>query len=135
MGDGSSQRCTASGLASSTKEGGHASKYRTSQSIHGGIKGDRLESLYLVAMSLGLRPGELFGLHWDDVDLDNETARVRQALQRLDGKFQLVETKTDRSNRTLALPNIAVKALRAQQVRQMEDRLAAGQLWSQSGLA
>ena len=35
------------------------------------IKGDRLQALYSVALSLGLRQGEALGLRWEDVDLDN----------------------------------------------------------------
>src|SRR5947209_3596690 len=33
-------------------------------------RGDRLEALYSVALSLGLRQGEALGLRWEDVDLD-----------------------------------------------------------------
>lgn len=42
--------------------------------------------------------------------------------------------KTERSRRTLQLPELAVAALRAHKARQAEKRLRAGALWQDSGL-
>ena len=39
------------------------------------VRGDRLEALYSVALSLGLRQGEALGLRWQDVDLENGPLR------------------------------------------------------------
>lgn len=47
------------------------------------IEGDRLEALYVTAVSLGLRQGEALALRWRDVDLETGTLRVRYALQRI----------------------------------------------------
>ena len=33
------------------------------------VRGDRLEALYVLAISTGMRQGELLGLRWQDVDL------------------------------------------------------------------
>jgi integrase len=63
---------------------------------------DPLGSLNLLALVHGLRQGEALGLEWRDVDLDGRTIRVRQALQTVDGKRQLVETKTRQSKRVVA---------------------------------
>ncbi|MGB3305524.1 MAG: site-specific integrase [Thermomicrobiales bacterium] len=43
--------------------------------------GERLEALYWVAISLGLRQAELFGLRWSDVDLEEGVLHVRKQLQ------------------------------------------------------
>ncbi len=43
-------------------------------------KGDRLETLYVLAIHTGLRQGELLGLKWDDVDLDRGTLQVLRIL-------------------------------------------------------
>ena len=91
--------------------------------------GDRLEALFTVATSLGLRQAEALGLRWDDLDLDGARLSVRVSLQRIDGKPQLVETKTDKSRRTIKLPQFAVAALRAHRARQAEERLVAGSRW------
>jgi integrase len=98
------------------------------------IVGDRLEALYRVALSLGLRQGEALALAWSDLDLENSSLRVRHTLQRLGGQHTLKEPKTERSKRTLALPTSVVIALRAHKARQNEERLALGELWHDSGL-
>ena len=43
--------------------------------------GDRLAPLWAVMVYSGCREGELLGLRWDDVDLDNGTIRIRRTLQ------------------------------------------------------
>ncbi len=98
-------------------------------------KGERLEALYTVALALGLRKGEICALSWDNLDLDGARLSVVNSLQRIRDRhttegpktrLEIVETKTQKSQRTLPLPQYAVKALRAHRVRQMEARLAAG---------
>lgn len=96
-------------------------------------KGDRLEALYSVAIALGLRSGEALGLRWEDVDLDGRTLRVRFALQRIDGKLTLKEPKTEKSKRTVSMPDATVRALRAHRIRQVEERLLAGSRWQDRG--
>jgi integrase len=107
------------------------------------LAGDRLEALYVLALGLGLRQGELLGLRWSDIDLDRGELRVRRALQKIRGEgFKLVDVKTDLSRRTLALPPTLVEVLVAHQHRQDGGdgrRWAAGRraVWSsrrQSGL-
>ena len=90
------------------------------------IKGDRLEALYSVALTMGLRQGEALGLEWKDVDLELGYLRVHKQLQRNDGKFQLVEPKTARSRRTLALPASIVQSLRDHRLRQADERRVIG---------
>lgn len=65
-----------------------------------------------VAVSTRLRPGELLGLTWGDVNLEERTLRVRQAVQRFGGSLQATGVKTQRSRRTIPLPGLAVVALR-----------------------
>ena len=65
---------------------------------------DRLGALYSVALAMGLRQGEAFGLRWEDVDLSEGVVHVRHQLQRLNGQVQLVEPKTARSGRTWSSP-------------------------------
>ena len=45
------------------------------------IRGNRLEALFTVAISIGLRQGEASGLRWRDVDFEAGTLRIRYALQ------------------------------------------------------
>ncbi len=97
------------------------------------VKGDRLEALYSVALSLGLRQGEALGLRWDDVDLENGTLTVRYALQRVNSKLELVEPKTKKSRRTIALPSVAVNALTKHKLTQDSERQWAGDRWQETG--
>ncbi len=98
------------------------------------VKGDRLEAFYSVAVPLGLRRGEALGLRWEDVDFDKGLLHVRQALQRVGGKLQFTEPKTRTSRRSINLPQICVAALRAHRIRQLEERLLAGDRWQEHGL-
>ncbi len=98
------------------------------------VKGDRLEALYSVALTMGLRQGEALGLRWQDVDLDMGYVRVTKQLQRIDGTLQLVEPKTKRSRRTLALPSSIRTALVQHRDGQRDERTAAGERWIDTGL-
>ncbi len=85
------------------------------------VAGDRLEALYTVALTMGLRQGEALGLRWQDIDFDAGQLRVRHQLQRVERRLTLVPTKTDRSRRTLALPAATVVSLRAHRQRQARE--------------
>jgi integrase len=64
-------------------------------------KGERLYALYVLALCLGLRRGELLGLRWEDIDLDSGTLEVVQTLQRVGGALRFVRPKTEDSARTI----------------------------------
>jgi integrase len=90
--------------------------------------------LFVVAVYLGLRRGELLGLQWEHLDLEKETLQVVQTLQRVDGQLQLLPPKTRRSRRTVPLPPPVVEALKAHRVAQGKERLAAGADWQDTGM-
>ena len=97
------------------------------------VRGDRLEAAYVVALTLGLRRGELLGLTWDDVDLDSDrpSITVVRALRRQSGVgLVLGEVKTAGSRRRVHLPGPAVDALRRHRKRLAEERLAFGPGWT-----
>ena len=94
-----------------------------------------------VALMCGLRPGELLGLRWEDVDFKAGVIRVRKCLKALPdpvtGKRVLVlETlKTERSRRTIRMPRQVVAALLALRKEQAAARLKLGALYDVRGLA
>ncbi|MDO8616866.1 MAG: tyrosine-type recombinase/integrase [Dehalococcoidia bacterium] len=94
------------------------------------ISGDRLEALYAVSLSLGLRQGEALGVGWDDVSLEERTLTVRHTLQRYGGAYHRDDPKTERSRRTVSLPAPLADALRQHRARQNEERLRVGALWA-----
>jgi integrase len=104
------------------------------RALLGAANGHRLEALVNLAVMVGLRRGELLGLRWEDVDLDAGTVSVRATLKRLPGTGLLLDRpKTERACRTVALPEVCAKALREHRRRQLEERLAAGSRWQDSG--
>jgi integrase len=106
------------------------------------VAGDRLESLYVVAVTAGLRQGELLALRWSDVDLERGTLRVtgtltrtydRKDAARADGaarsRLEISEPKTRSSRRNVQLTSVAVRALRRRRLAFLEERVAAANLW------
>jgi integrase len=83
-------------------------------------QGDRLEALYALAITTGLRQGELFGLRWQDVDMGTGRLSVRQTLTTPKGGRRLGPPKRSKSRRSVKLTAGAVKALRAHRERQLE---------------
>ena len=96
--------------------------------------GDRLEALYALALTTGMRMGELLALRWREVDLDGGTLRVNATLHRTRDGFVFAEPKTARSRRQVALTNAAVGALRRHRVAQAEERLRLGAVWEDNDL-
>lgn len=92
-------------------------------------------ALYVLAVTTGMRQGELLGLAWSDVDLDAGHLRVRRALQRQRGKgLVFTEPKTARSRRTIHLSRAAVAALREHRRQQNAERLRLGPAWQDHDL-
>lgn len=96
--------------------------------------GDRFEPLYVLAITTGLRRGELLGLRWDDVDLQRGTLRVGRALVREGGRHLLGETKTRRGRRQVNLTPRTVTALKAHHKRQLERKVKLASLYKDHGL-
>ena len=101
------------------------------QAFLGAISGDRLEALYLLAVTTGLRRGELLGLKWTDLDLDARTLSVQRSLDK-DGTFN--PPKRSKSRRTVMLTPQAAEALKGHRARQNEERLQLGSHWEDRGL-
>ena len=97
--------------------------------------GDRFEALYVLALSTGMRLGELMAVRWADVDLELGSLYVRGTLIRTSGEVHIAEPKTARSRRRIELTALAVDALRRHRVVQNEERLRLGDAWVNKDLA
>jgi integrase len=99
-------------------------------------RGDRLEALYVLAVTTGMRRGELLGLKWSDIDLENATVSVRRTLTRTDNgrRVTLGDPKTKRSRRTIRLTPQAVEALRVHLEKQLQEMEALGDRYGDQGL-
>jgi integrase len=90
-----------------------------------GAAGDRLAALYKTGLMLGLRPGELLGLFWSDIDLEAGTLRVVRTLKRERGALNIGEPKTAGSRRALAMPAPVLDSLRVHRAKQEAEKLSA----------
>ena len=95
-----------------------------------GESGDRFEALYVLALHTGMRPGELLGLKWEDVNFDEGGLQLNRALA---GK-NLTSPKTKRSRRRIDLSTASIAALKAHRKRQLEERMQKAGLWRDHGL-
>jgi|DewCreStandDraft_2_1066082.scaffolds.fasta_scaffold00007_366 integrase len=97
------------------------------------VQGDRFEALYTTAIYLGLRQGEILALRWTDIDFERRILRVSGTMPTV-GPREVSEPKTERSRRVLPLPEPVANALHQHRVRQLEERLRAGEGWQERGL-
>jgi integrase len=93
-------------------------------------KQSRLHAYIVLSLLTGVRTEEARALRWDHVHLDGKppTIDVWRSVRRHG------DTKTERSRRTLALPQAAAEALSAHREQHDADRAAAGKLWQDTGL-
>jgi integrase len=94
---------------------------------------DRLFALYAVALTLGLRRGELLALRWVDVDLVDGVIRVEHTLQRINGVLSRGPVKTDGSARLVGVPLSTLAVFRQHRLAQDEERAATGDRWRETG--
>src|SRR5579859_872737 len=99
------------------------------------LRGNRLEMLLTLALTTGLRRGEILALRWADVDLEKQTVRVHRTVDYI-GKFGYVETepKTAAGSRTVVLASFVIDKLRQHRKEQLEARLKAGGKWEDRDL-
>jgi len=91
-------------------------------------RGGELEAAYLLALHIPMRVGEVLGAEWDCFDFDRGLFALRQNLVRLEGRWELHDTKKHRV-RVVPLPKAVLVALLAQRSRQADQRHAASTAW------
>jgi integrase len=92
------------------------------------LQNDRLKPLFLLAITGGLRQGELFGLKWDDIDFNAAAVSVRRTIVQLGNEFIINEPKTAKGRRRVELPALAMESLHEHR-RQMMIEGRAGSEW------
>ena len=94
---------------------------------------DRLHAAWLMAMYGGRRE-EICGARWADIDLEARTWTINMVRVLVDGKaIDKDAPKSERSARTLPLPDDLAAALTALHARQAAEKLAAGPAYTDSG--
>jgi len=98
--------------------------------------GTRMHAYISLCLATGIRTEEARALRWEHVDFGDPDAEppVPASAAVWRSVRSHGDTKTEKSRRTLALPQMAVNALRIQKERQAEERRAAGASWSDHDL-
>lgn len=113
------------------------------QAILQGLKGERMEAVFLLLLFTGLRRGEVLGLKWDDIDIEEKVLHVN----RLFGRFKNFDEgsekkttlgfgslKTTKSKREVPLLDELIPILKAHKAHQKEERLKAGNAYEKNNL-
>jgi len=94
------------------------------------VREHHLEMLLTLALATGMRRGELLGLRWQDIDLEEGSLQVRRTLSYIAHHgFKEGEPKTAKSRRKIALPQFVMDLLKRHRMLQLEARLKAGTAW------
>jgi len=110
----------------------HADQVRALLSV---AKQGRNEALYYLAVTTGLRRGELLALRWDHLDWETGQIRILQQLQRINGMgLVFSEPKTTSGRRSVVLGPSVLEKLREHSKRQQLVRQFAGKRWQENGL-
>ena len=92
-----------------------------------------MRNAFALCLFAGLREGECLGLSWKQVDFERGRITVSQQLQRekvKGGRYYIAPSTKSGKPRTVEPPPIAFKYLRAERVKQLENRLKAGPIWN-----
>lgn len=104
------------------------------------VRTHRLFALFALALSTGMRQGELLGLRWKDVTLDGPKPHLQVRLQSVEVREQgnyhreLAPLKTKGSKRRINLGPSVVQILKAHETRQKLEKRMAGDAWQNLGL-
>jgi integrase len=91
--------------------------------------------VYVLAITTGMRLGELLGLTWRHAGLETGWLQVAATLQRNERKeWELAPPKTKSSQCSIKLTSVALEALRAHRKRQLAERMAAADVWEDHDL-
>jgi integrase len=94
----------------------------------------RLRMPSILALTTGMRRGEVFAIRWLDIDLDGAALTVNQSLEQTKDGLRFKEPKSKRSRRRITLSPLTVEALRRHKVAQMKERMALGLGRNDAGL-
>lgn len=96
--------------------------------------GSPFETLFYLALTTGMRKGELLGLKWSDLDFGKGILLVQRQLQQISGRSSLVPPKTKAGHRQIKLGPETLKRLTALRTQQELMRVATGDHWQENGM-
>jgi integrase len=97
--------------------------------------GSTFEAVFYLALTTGMRQGELLGLKWVDIDWEKGMLHVQCQLQQVEGKgYALVPPKTKAGRRQIKLGDVMLEQLTAHHKRQEFVKESAGNRWQENDL-
>ncbi|MBC5806238.1 MAG: site-specific integrase [Candidatus Eremiobacter antarcticus] len=96
--------------------------------------GTRLELPITLAITTGMRRGELLGLRWQDLDADARTLAVRQSLEHTKVTGLAFKSPKAGKGRRIDLGSIALDALRRHRIAQVKEKLLLGSAYQDGDL-
>ncbi len=94
------------------------------------VRTHRLEALLTLAITTGIREGELLALHWQDISFEDCSLQVKRAVSYLKGYGYIEsEPKTAKGRRMIKLPVFVVDILIRNKAQQEEQRRQVGSAW------
>src|SRR6266581_3989005 len=106
-----------------------------SQQLLAAAKGHNMEALFVLALTTGMRRGEILALKWQDIDFDQNSLQVRRIFTRSKGhRYVLAEPKTEKSRRNVILPSMTVDLLKQHRMNQQQAKSEAGEYWQTNDL-
>lgn len=88
----------------------------------------------LIAIYTGMRRGEILGLMWQDIDIKKGMIRISHSLNSTKNGLELSTPKTNRSIRSIAIPQIVIKELKRHKIRQKQNKLKYGSSYQDSDM-
>ena len=94
--------------------------------------GTHAETAYLLGRYCGLRINEVFGLKWENVDLENGTITIDRQMQYQNGLIKLIAPKTRNSNRVVYMSHVLKLHLQEKARQREEDAVRLASLREQN---
>lgn len=97
-------------------------------------KDTQFEVPITLAVGMGMRKGEVFGLQWKDIDFSDNTLHVCHNLTCVKGKKIIGKPKTESSDRKILMPDYVVTMLKKHKIEQAKNRLKLGRAYQDNDL-
>lgn len=98
-------------------------------------KGTRFEALFWIALSTGMRQGEILGLKWTDLNWKTRKLHIQRQIQRIQGEgLVFTEPKSASGRRTIVISETTLRVLQEHFKLQQQEKVFAGNNWVEVGL-
>lgn len=96
-------------------------------------EGTNLYVPILIAVTMGLRCGEIVALRWQDIDMERGLLTVNHGMSWNGQAWALADPKSHHSRRPLPMPSLVLDALRRLKAEQAQRRLLMGDVYQDGG--